>query len=187
MGRLGEAWNELQIAQQLDPNQEHLARGFFTRRDYDRAIDVLLKWIERHPDDGEAYWTLFCAYAMKGTHKEAIEALERAVSLLGLSETSGRIQEAFATSGYEAAMRAFAKEMERLDSENKVSLPDSTAEVYAVVGGKDRAFYWLDRAYTGESGGRESGLVFIKVDPMLDSLRSDPRYKDLLRRIGLPP
>jgi TolB-like protein/tetratricopeptide (TPR) repeat protein len=187
IGRPDEAWNELQIAQELDPNQEHLARGFFTRRDYDRAIEVLLKWINRHPDDGDAYWILFCAYVMKGTHKEAIEELEGAVSLLGLSETSGRIQEAFATSGYEAAMRAFAKEMERLDSEKKVSLPEFTAEVYAAVGDKDRAFYWLDRAYRGESGGREPGLVFIKVDPMLDSLRSDPRYKDLLGRIGLPP
>lgn len=84
-------------------------------------------------------------------------------------------------------MRAFAKEMERLDSEKKVSLPDFTAEVYAAVGDKDGAFYWLDRAYSGEAGGREPGLVFIKLDPMLDSLRSDPRYKDLIRRIGLPP
>jgi len=83
-------------------------------------------------------------------------------------------------------MRVFAKDMERLDSEKKVSLPDSAAEVYAVVGDKDRAFYWLDRAHMAESAGREPGLVFIKVDPMLDSLRSDPRYKDLLRRIGLP-
>ena len=126
-------------------------------------------------------------YSLKGTHKQAIEALTRSVSLLGLPETSDRVQRAFAKSGYVAAMRAFAQELERLDSEKQASLPGFTAEAYAVIGDKDRTFYWLEQAYQGrDSGEREPGLVFIKVDPMLDSLRSDQRYEDLLRRIGLP-
>ena len=188
MGRLDEAWNESQITQELDPNQEHLSGGLFARREYDRQIEVLSRWIERHSDDGDAYWNLYWGYVLKGMHKPAIEALERAVTLLGLPETADRIQQTFATSGYEAAIRAFAQELERLASDKQVFLPGFTAEAYAVVGDKDRAFYWLEQAYQHrELAGREPGLVFLKVDPMFDSLRSDPRYKDLLRRIGLRP
>jgi TolB-like protein/DNA-binding winged helix-turn-helix (wHTH) protein len=187
MGRVDEGWSECQITQELDPNQEHLSGGLFFRREYDRQIEVVLRWIERHPDDGDAYWNLYWGYTLKGMHKQAIEALTRSVSLLGLPETSDRVQRAFAKSGYEAAMRTFAQELERLDAEKRAFLPGFTAEAYAIVGDKDHAFYWLEQAYhRRESGGREPGLVFIKVDPMLDSLRSDQRYRDLLRRIGLP-
>jgi TolB-like protein len=187
MGRVDEGWRESQVTQELDPNQEHLSGGLFARREYDREIEILVRWIERHSDDGDAYWNLYWAYALKGMHKQAIEALERAVSLYGLPETADRIQRTFAISGYEAAMRAFAHELERLDSEKQVFLPGFTAEAYAAVGDKERAFYWLEQAYQQrELTGREPGLVFLKVDPMFDSLRSDPRYIDLLRRIGLP-
>ncbi len=188
MGRVDEGWSECQITQELDPNQEHLSGGLFFRREYDRQIEVVLRWIARHPDDGDEFWNLYWAYTLKGMHKQAIEALEHAVTLLGLTETSGRIQRAFAKSGYEAAMRAFAHELERLASTREAFLPGFTAEAYAAIGDKERAFYWLEQAYQRrESVGREPGLVFLKVDPMFDSLRSDPRYEDLLRRIGLPP
>jgi len=188
MGRVDEGWKEFQITQELDPNQEHLSGGLFARRDYDRQIEIILRWIAGHPDDGDEYWNLYWAYTLKGMHKEAIEALTRSVSLLGLPETSDRVQRAFAKSGYKAAMRTFAQELERLDAEKQAFLPGFTAEAYAVIGDKDRAFYWLEQAYQRrESGGREPGLVFIQVDPMLDSLRADPRFKDLVRRVGLPP
>jgi hypothetical protein len=104
-----------------------------------------------------------------------------------MPKTSERIQREFAKSGYQAAMRMFAQELERLDAEKQVFLPGYTAEAYAVIGDKDRAFYWLEQAYLRrESTGREPGLVFIKADPMFDSLRSDRRYEDMLHRIGLP-
>jgi hypothetical protein len=56
------------------------------------------------------------------------------------------------------------------------------AIVYPDLGEKDKAFFWLEKAYHG----REHDLVFSKVWPMFDSLRLDPRYKDLMRRVGLP-
>jgi len=56
------------------------------------------------------------------------------------------------------------------------------AIVYPGLGDKDKAFFWLEKAYQG----REHDLVFSKVWPMFDSLRSDPRYQDLMRRVGLP-
>ena len=56
------------------------------------------------------------------------------------------------------------------------------AGVYAQLGDKDNAFLWLERAYEN----RDFFLTFVKVDPQMDPLRSDPRFKDLLTRIGLP-
>jgi hypothetical protein len=62
------------------------------------------------------------------------------------------------------------------------------AEFYSLVGDKDRAFYWLEDAYRHKhSTGADGGLIWLKGDPMYVPLRSDPRYADLVRRVGLPP
>jgi hypothetical protein len=57
------------------------------------------------------------------------------------------------------------------------------ALVYSGLGSKDQAFEWLEKAYKA----RDKGLTFLKVDPCLTPLRSDPRFQDLVRRVGLPP
>jgi hypothetical protein len=60
--------------------------------------------------------------------------------------------------------------------------PETIATVYAGLGDRDKAFEWLEKAYQE----RSPRLTWLKVEPMLDSIRSDPRYADLLRRMGLP-
>ena len=186
MGRIDEGWSESQIAQELDPHQDHLSLGLDFRHEYDREIETLLRWVKLYPDDGEAYGSLYSAYAEKGMRKEAIEALVRGVILHGLPTAGAHIERAYSTSGYEAAIRTFAQELEQLDSTKQAFLPGITADAYAVIGDKERAFYWMEQAYQHrELVGREPGILFIKVDPMLDSLRSDPRCKDLIRRMGL--
>jgi TolB-like protein/DNA-binding winged helix-turn-helix (wHTH) protein len=187
LGRAEEALKECQIAQELDPNHDQLSDVLYFRREYDRAIELQLRWIDRYPDDGVEHYELYHCYALKGMHKEAVQELERTLALFGFTEISAHIHGGFARSGYKGAMRAWASEIEHLNSTKEGFLPLSAAQVYAVSGDKDRAFYWLEQGYQRRDlVGIDDGLIDIKVDPMLDPLRSDPRYEELLRRVRLP-
>jgi tetratricopeptide (TPR) repeat protein len=184
---LDEALKECQIAQELDPNQDQLSEILYIRREYDRAIEQQRRWINRYPDDGVEHYELFRCYWQKGLHKEAMQELEQTGVLFGMKETARRIRQALTVSGHEGAMRAWAKELEHLNSTKEAFLPISTAEAYAVLGDKDRAFYWLEQAFQHpELASLDDGLIDLKSDPMLDPLRSDPRYRNLLHRVGLP-
>jgi hypothetical protein len=77
--------------------------------------------------------------------------------------------------------------LEYRQATQQIFLPRIVADAYADLGDKDRAFYWLGQAYQQRDVvGVSGGLVELKIDHRLDSLRSDPRFTDLLRRVGLP-
>src|SRR5215469_7811508 len=81
-----------------------------------------------------------------------------------------------------------AEEFEHLHAAKQLFMPITLATFYTDAGDKDRAFYWLEQGYKYR-GHALAGLsmVFLNTDPELEPLRSDPRYKDLCRRVGLPP
>jgi TolB-like protein/DNA-binding winged helix-turn-helix (wHTH) protein len=186
MGRLDEGLRESQIAQELDPNQDHLSDALWRRRDYDGASTMLRMMLQRQPDDGLLHWYLFQVYAVKGMQKEAIEEMQQGLALFEQQEAASHVQRAYATSGYRGAIRQCASEVEHLQAMKQVFLPGNLAQFYAILGDKNRAFYWLEQAYEHRDiVSIDGGLYFLKTDPMLDSLRSDPRYKDLVRRMGL--
>jgi serine/threonine protein kinase/tetratricopeptide (TPR) repeat protein len=190
IGRLDEGLRESQIAQELDPNQDHLMFALDSRREYDRSIAWILMMLKGDPDNGYFHHNLFRSYVEKGRYKEAIEELEKTLSLFGLQESAARVDHAFANSGYRGAMQQYAEELEQLAAMKQVFIPINLAEVYAALGDKDRAFYWLEQAYTHHdivAVANGLGLEMINVDPLMDPLRSDPRFKDLVRRIGLLP
>jgi len=90
-------------------------------------------------------------------------------------------------SGPRAAMQEWAKGLEEFQRADQAFLPGNLAVAYTILGDKDRAFYWLEQAYQHrEMVSIDGGIFFLSSDPMYDPLRSDPRYKDLLRRVGLP-
>ena len=175
------------IAQQVDPDQDHLSVALCIRHEYDQTIQNLTPRLEADPDDGFLHHMLYESYAGKGMYKEAVQQLARTWVLYGLQEAAAKLQPAFAASGYKGAMRKLAEEEEHLYVSKKLFVPTDVAGFYAAAGDKDRAFYWLEQAYKYRGQGVGSPFVFLNRNPMLEPLRSDPRYKDLVRRIGLPP
>jgi TolB-like protein/DNA-binding winged helix-turn-helix (wHTH) protein/Flp pilus assembly protein TadD len=188
MGRLDEASREAVLAQGLDPNGNHLSNVLCWRGEYDRAIEIFQRIVASHPDDGIAHYEFYRLYVQKGAHKEAVEELVKAFNLFGMSDVASNLQRAFAAFGWQGAMRQFAKDLESLQAAGRVFAPENLAVAYVALGDKDRAFYWLEQGYDHrELASHDWGVMILKVDPLLAPLRSDPRFKDLLRRMGLPP
>jgi len=187
MGRPDEGLKECELAQQLDPNQDHLSAALYDRGEFDRSNEILLMMLRKDPDNVLLHHNLYLGYEAKGMYKEAVHHLERAWTLGGLPEVAVHLHQAFAVSGYRRAMREYAKELEHAHATKRIFLPVNLAGVYTTLGNKDRAFYWLEQAYNHRSTGSGIRLWQLKLYPALRPLHSDPRFKDLVRRIGLPP
>jgi TolB-like protein/DNA-binding winged helix-turn-helix (wHTH) protein/tetratricopeptide (TPR) repeat protein len=195
LGRLDEGWKEWQIVQALNPYPDllpwatDLPEAFLRRGQYDEAIRLLSKVVEANPNDGQTHLGLSGGYEQKGMYKEAIEELGRTCTLYGYPEIAIRLDRAFATSGYQGALRQWAQEIEHLQATKQVYFPAYLASVYGRLGDKDRAFYWLEEAYRhpGLPGLGTDLIHWLKADPALELIRSDPRYFDLLHRVGLTP
>ena len=195
LGRFEEGWREQQIAQGLNPNPDRLPwatdlpEALLIRGQYDEAIRLLSKVVEANPNDGQTHLNLSQGYAGKGMYKEAIEELGRTCTLYGYPEIATRLDRAFAASGYRGALRQWAQEIEHLQLTKQVYFPAYLAGVYGNLGDKERALYWLEEAYKHpDLTGLGNDLIhWIKEDPALELIRNDPRYFDLLRRVGLAP
>jgi len=186
MGRLDEAWNECLEAQALDPNQDHLSRALYFKGDYGRAISLLLNDVRNHPDYGQLHLSLAMNYAAKGMPAQYVQELGQMMSLFGHPDIAARMEHALLDSGPRSALKEFTREMERLASGKRANFPTTLAQSYTTLGNKERALYWLEQAYKNrDSAGHGSNLIWLKVDPLFDPLRSDSRFVDLLRRVGL--
>lgn len=195
LGRMDEGWKEELIAQALNPNPDRLPsasdwpEALVRRGQYDEAIRLYLRILEANPNDGQTHLGLSGSYEGKGMYKEAIAELGHGCRSYGHPEIETRLNRAYAIAGYHGALRQWAAEIERLQAAKEVYFPAYLATVYARLDDKDRAFYWLEEAYKhrDESGLGTDLINWLKPDPDLKSLRNDPRYFDLLRRVGLPP
>jgi TolB-like protein/DNA-binding winged helix-turn-helix (wHTH) protein/tetratricopeptide (TPR) repeat protein len=186
MGHLDEGWKESQLAQELDPNQDHLADALYQRGRYDRAIEIRQRISLRDPKDGYNYYALAMNYAQKGMYKEFAEQLETAFTLYGLPENGSRLKRAYDKSGSQGALQQWAKDLEYLGATKQLYFPGVLAQLYATLGEKDRAFYWLEQYRQHHDLATADPTIYFKTDPWFAPIRSDPRFSDFLRRVGLP-
>jgi TolB-like protein/DNA-binding winged helix-turn-helix (wHTH) protein/Tfp pilus assembly protein PilF len=186
MGRQNEALQEMRAAHVLDPvshvSNDILGFVYYLAHDFDRAIDQYQKTLALYPDSGNVHLYLGRCYEQKAMYPEAFQEYQRMESLEGATaaELTTRRQ-AFAKSG----MRGYWQiELEGAIRESKRPYfsSDYIAELYVNLGKKDHAIEFLEKAYQA----RSHDMAFILVEPRFNSLHSDPRFQDLLRRMNFP-
>jgi tetratricopeptide (TPR) repeat protein len=186
MGRVDEALKEILRAQESDPLSliinDNVGEVYEWGRQYDRAFEQLRKTLEMDPNFARTHLDLGAVYEDKGMFDEAIAEFQKARELGGENWPELRVplQDAFEASGY----RGYYQEQLRLlkeRSKRSYIAPATIAMIYARLGDKESAFTWLEKAQR-----ERASLFFIKVEPVYDPMRSDPRFRDLLHRAGLP-
>ena len=184
MGRAEEATAQHRRAIELDPldliDNTNVGDGLYDEHKYDQAIEQYKKTLALDAHFSVARYGLAFAYDRKGMYKEAISEWQKGLAAEGDARTAGLLGEAYARSGYKGALRAWINDSIRQSSHDYVS-PFTIAQHYAMLGEKDPTLDWLEKAYQD----RSVDLVTVNVDPVFDFLHFDPRFQDLLRRIGL--
>jgi DNA-binding winged helix-turn-helix (wHTH) protein/TolB-like protein/Flp pilus assembly protein TadD len=186
VGRQDEAISQMRRAEELDPlsliinsNTEWV---LYLARRYDDAIAHCQKTLEIDPSFFATHKYLGLLYMQKRMYEQAIAEYQKARDLsVDDPHILALIGHCYALAGKLDRARAVLKELKELATRKYVQ-PYSIAMVYAGVGEKDQALAWLEKAYED----RSSYMVYLKVEPIFDSLHSDPRFVDLMRRVGLP-
>jgi serine/threonine protein kinase/tetratricopeptide (TPR) repeat protein len=186
IGRTEEAIAEIKKAEELDPlsliiNADHGEFYYFARRP-DEAIEQLRKAVEMDSSYVRAHFLLARAYAQKGQCNEAIAEFQKARNLEDKVEMLGALGQGYASCGRKDEARQILNELLEQSKQHYVS-PHWIASIYAGLGEKDAAFDWLDKAFEARFG----PLIYLKVNPIWDALRSDPRFAERLHRVGLAP
>lgn len=152
---------------------------YYARR-YDQAAAELRKCLEIDPNYWIGYYFLGLVYAQQGKVDDAIAAQQKSVAILNSSWPLEELARDYALQGKNAEARQAVRDLLARPKPFYVS-PYGLAAVFAALGDKDQAFAQLEQAYEE----RSFYMDFLKVDPELDTLRSDPRFQDLLRRMNL--
>src|SRR5262249_50606254 len=150
-------------------------------RQYDLAIEQLNKALEMDSNFGVAYWYLGLAYEQQGKYSEAENAFRKAKDLLKDNEAVvADMGHLYAVSGRKDQALKVIEELKTL-SKQRYASSYHIALIYLALNEMDQAFEWLEKAYQE----RSDMLVYLKVDPRVDKLRADSRFKDLMKRVGL--
>jgi DNA-binding winged helix-turn-helix (wHTH) protein/TolB-like protein/tetratricopeptide (TPR) repeat protein len=185
MGRFDEALREMKRAQELDPlSLEKIASTgdiLYFQRQYDQAIEQYRKALEMDPNSGFVHWALGRPLLAQGKYDEAIVEFQKAIPLSGDSpDEPAELARAYALSGRRDQALKIIEELKR-QSKYKYVAPTVMATIYGALGDKTQAFALLNKAFSE----RDFLLVLLNVEPMFDPLRSDSRFLELSRRVGL--
>jgi TolB-like protein/Tfp pilus assembly protein PilF len=187
MGRVADSAAETAKAVALDPVSMDLISCLcwhrYAAREYDESIAQAQKAIQLAPDVDWTHTILGWDYEQKGNFQDAINELQKAVKLSKDSEYAiAALGHAYAIAGKKEELREVLEKLRGISDRGYVSAFDM-AVIYAGLNDKQEALHWLQKAYEE----RSSFLVYSRWEPRLDPLRSDPRFQELLHRIGLPP
>ena len=181
LGRMDESIAERKVAVELDPLSAspnfELGLAYFFTKDYARAIQQLQRALELEPGFPAAFQMLLIAYSLNGQLDVALAKIQEASEDISLS-SAGQI---YAWAGRrDDAMRVF----EKLELRSRQGYISATAFafIYAALGDNDKAIDYLEKGYEE----RAFQMQFLKIDPRWDKLRDDPRFQELLKKIGLP-
>jgi TolB-like protein/DNA-binding winged helix-turn-helix (wHTH) protein/Tfp pilus assembly protein PilF len=183
LGKPDQAIAEIKRAQELDPlnivmNIDVGEILLFARHD-DEAISALRHAVEMDPARANAHWDLGNAYEAKGMYAESVAEHLEEFRLKGEPpETISELRKGFESGGIKGFWR---QRLAQLKARPGYLEPFVVVNIYLSLGDKDQVFTWLEKAYQD----RNPFMVGLKSSPRSDILRSDPRYDDLLRRVGL--
>lgn len=186
MGRSKESFEESRRALECDPLglvlNMHMGWHYLYLREYQQSVDQLVKTLELDPGFIPARLFLGEAYEQMGMYEEAIAEFEEAVTLANRQPIYlAGLGHAYAISGNREGALSTIQELNQLSTQKFVPAR-GIAEIYMGLGDKEQAFAWLDKAFEQRNG----WLLHVKENQRYDSLRTDPRYIDLVRRMNLP-
>jgi len=183
-GRHEKALAEIKLARELDPLslRNNAAEGqiFFFAKEYDNALDRLKKTIDLDPSFWLSHLFISRVYTEKGMHSEAVEEAKKAAELSGNSQSHAYRAYALARWGKFSEARQVLNELLKTSTETYVP-PYNIALVYHALGERDRALDYLEKGFSE----RDVRMVFLKVEPYWDTLRSEPRFIDLIKRMNI--
>jgi TolB-like protein/Tfp pilus assembly protein PilF len=186
VGRNQEAYTEVERSIRLDPcsSPVHFCMGIvhWAGHRYDQAIEQFDKAIELEPTNALAYGLQADTYLRKSLYDSAIKGYQKSIQCSqGASSFIAALGEAYARQGNTEAAETTLEQLRSLAKQRYVT-PYIVARLNLALGRKDQALDCLQTAYRG----RDSFMVFMKVDPLLDELRAETRFEDLLRRMNFP-
>ena len=178
-GRPDEALREIERARELDPYStsiiEWRAQTLYHARRYDDALREMRRGLEMHPETGTFYWDMADVFEQKQMLAEAFAARQQALRIWKVPGVTA-LGEVYRRSGYKGYLLKLAESV-------RATSPVASAHFYALANDEPRAIEALELAYKQHM----VEMLFMRSAPELDSIRSSPRYRDLVRRIGFPP
>jgi len=180
LGRQEDEKKERELAQALDPSHDYFADAGTTRigwtlEQHKQAVE------ERAPDDPLSRGVLGKDYATNGRFDESAEEYEKCLRLYGYTEFADVIHSSRTKAGGKAALRDWMRAAEKDYLRGAQLASFAFAFTYASLSDRDNAFRWLEKAYQE----RNWCILYLKADPVWEPIRSDPRFANLLRRVGL--
>jgi TolB-like protein/DNA-binding winged helix-turn-helix (wHTH) protein/Tfp pilus assembly protein PilF len=196
-GRLDEGMKEWERAQELDPGNDHLAAAFYSRRQFDRLVDLERNELARNTEQNAytsavAHKTLMVCFARQNRRRESIEEFRMGLMAYGYDALADDLGRGYARGGYEAALREFLKGVHREKTE--FPFPFLVTYAYVELGEVDAALASFSKLEMGSGWEAVAWhkanviptLVTLRIEPMWDPLRSDPKFEQSISKVSFP-